>query len=429
MKNYLAFSVAFLLLLSVLAGCGGAGRKDALTSAEASAPAEETASGTSPESSPEPVLEPTPEPTPTYDLSFTVGGQPLSENTESLDLTLASSDEIDRLITVLPALPMLQTLELGSAAAESPAISWDQIYALEQGAPQAILHYSFTVQGYSFSLSDEILNLNHIVFSDEGALASKIANCMPNLRILDMDSCGVSNGSMAAIRDFFPDVEVVWRVWIGTGYSVRTNVDRIMISNPDRGGDLDTPESIEGLYYCTKTKYLDMGHNAFLKDISFLANMPDLEVLIIAMSEVKDLSPLANCPKLNYLEMQNTAVGDLRPLSSLKELRDLNICYNFALWDISPLYDLNLDRLYIGCFTPISQDQVAEFRKLHPNCVINTTTEDPTEEGWRAGWVAEGVWETMPRYVQLYDEFQYGNFPFCYSYTENDPRVYNRFSY
>ena len=422
MKRLFAKLAAVLLALCMLAGCGGADHAGSIApEAVPSAPAEAASS--------EPEPEPTPEPTPTYDLNFSVGGQPLSEAVESLDLTQASPEEIDRLISVLPALPNLKTLELGSAAAENPAVSWDQVYALEQGAPQAVLNYRFTVQGYPFSLSDEILNLNHIVFTDEGALASRIAGCMPNLRILDMDSCGVSNSSMAAIRDFYPDVEVVWRVWIGTGYSVRTNVERILISNPDRGGELNTPESVEGLYYCTKTKYLDMGHNAYLRDISFLANMPDLEVLIVAMSEVKDLTPLASCPKLNYLELQNTAACDLRPLAGLKELRDLNICYNFALWDISPLYELDLDRLYIGCFTPVSQDQVTEFRKLHPNCVINTTTENPTEEGWRAGWVAEGVWETMPRYVQLYDEFQYGNFPYCYSYTENDPRVYNRFEY
>ena len=422
MKRVFAKLAAVLLALCMLAGCGGADHAGSIApEAVPSAPAEAASS--------EPEPEPTPEPTPTYDLNFSVGGQALSEAVESLDLTQASPEEIDRLISVLPALPNLKTLELGSAAAENPAVSWDQVYALEQGAPQAVLNYRFTVQGYPFSLSDEILNLNHIVFTDEGALASRIAGCMPNLRILDMDSCGVSNSSMAAIRDFYPDVEVVWRVWIGTGYSVRTNVERILISNPDRGGELNTPESVEGLYYCTKTKYLDMGHNAYLRDISFLANMPDLEVLIVAMSEVKDLTPLASCPKLNYLELQNTAACDLRPLAGLKELRDLNICYNFALWDISPLYELDLDRLYIGCFTPVSQDQVTEFRKLHPNCVINTTTENPTEEGWRAGWVAEGVWETMPRYVQLYDEFQYGNFPYCYSYTENDPRVYNRFEY
>ena len=31
---------------------------------------------------------------------------------------------------------------------------------------------------------------------------------------------------------------------------------------------------------------------------------------------------------------------DLRPLANLKNLKHLNICYNFAVTDITPLYGL-----------------------------------------------------------------------------------------
>lgn len=51
-----------------------------------------------------------------------------------------------------------------------------------------------------------------------------------------MDSCGVSDEEMAAIRDDFPDVNVVWRIWFGTGYSVRTDVEKILASQPQRAG-------------------------------------------------------------------------------------------------------------------------------------------------------------------------------------------------
>lgn len=382
------------------------------------------------EAVPEPTPEPTPEPKPVYDLSFSVGGQALSESVSSLDLTQATPEEIDRLISVLPGLTSLRSLELGSAPAESPVIPWDQVLALHEGAPQAELHYSFTVQGFPFQLSDEILNLNHLVFQDEGELAAKIAACMPNLRILDMDSCGVSNEAMAAIRDRFPNVEVVWRVLIGADYSTRTNETRLVISNPDRGGNLDTPESIAGLYYCNKVKYLDMGHNYLMTDISFIENMPDLEVLIIAMTAIKDISPLAGCKNLNYLEYQTSAACDLSPLSELTNLKDLNICYNFALRDIRPIMNLDLDRLYIGCLSPVPREQIEQYKQLHPNCIVNTTTEDPTEESWRYGDISgNGGWETAPRYEQLRREMNYDDFPGCYAYRGNDPKEYNRFEY
>ena len=321
MKSYsLRLScTAVLLSVLLLTGCGK--KSDSSASVQQAAPTPTPAAAEiTPTPAPTPVPTPTPTPTPTYDLNFSIGEQQISASMTSLDLSQATAEEVDRLISVLPALTSLNTLELGTADGENPVISWEQVRALEEGLPQATLNYTFSIRGYLFHLSDQILNLNHLVFEDEGALAEQIASCMPNLKVLDMDSCGVSNESMAAIRDRFPGVDVVWRVWIGADYSTRTNVERLMISNPDRGGDLNTPESIEGLFYCNKIKYLDMGHNYLMTDISFIRNMPDLEALIIAMTAIKDISPLAGCKNLNYLEYQTSAACDLSPLSG-EELR------------------------------------------------------------------------------------------------------------
>ena len=421
--------LAVLLSVLVLTGCGKLFSSPASVQEPASTPAPASVE-IAPTPEPTPVPTPTPTPTPTYDLNFSIGDQKISASMTSLDLSQATAEEVDRLISVLPALTSLKTLELGSANAEDPVISWEQVRALEEGLPQATLNYTFSLRGYPFHLSDQILNLNHLVFEDEGELAEQIASCMPNLKVLDMDSCGVSNESMAAIRERFPNVNVVWRVWIGADYSTRTDVERLMISNPDRGGDLNTPESIAGLFYCNKIKYLDMGHNYLMTDISFIRNMPDLEVLIIAMTAIKDISPLAGCKNLNYLEYQTSAASDLSPLSGLTKLKDLNICYNFALRDIRPIMNLELDRLYIGCLSPVPPEQIAQYRQLHPNCIVNDTTEDPTEESWRYGDIYHnGGWDAAPRYAKLRLEFEYDNFPTCYAYCGNDGMEFGRFEY
>ena len=420
---------AVLLSVLLLTGCGKKSDSSASVQQAAPTPAPAAAEIT-PTPAPTPVPTPTPTPTPTYDLNFSIGEQQISASMTSLDLSQATAEEVDRLISVLPALTSLNTLELGTADGENPVISWEQVRALEERLPQATLNYTFSIRGFLFHLSDQILNLNHLVFEDEGALAEQIASCMPNLKVLDMDSCGVSNESMAAIRDRFPGVNVVWRVWIGADYSTRTDVERLMISNPDRGGDLNTPESIEGLFYCNKVKYLDMGHNYLMYDISFIRNMPDLEALIIAMTAIKDISPLAGCKNLNYLEYQTSAAADLTPLSGLTNLKDLNICYNFALRDIRPIMNLELDRLYIGCLSPVPPEQIAQYKQLHPNCIVNDTTEDPTEESWRYGDIHHnGGWEAAPRYEKLRLEFEYDNFPTCYAYCGNDGMEFGRFEY
>ena len=420
MKN--KASVIVLVLLVFLLACGN----EMPLSVSARASFDDESADLPLSAAPSPV----PSISPTFDLDFSIGEQQLSPTVSELDLSHATPEDLDRLISVLPALSSLKTVELGSAPAEEPIFSWEQIRKLTEGVPPGTaIHYSFTIAGYyRFHLDDEILNLNHIYFEDNGDLACQVADCMRNLKTLDMDSCGLSNARMEEFQKRYPGVDVIWRVKIGKDYTSRTDETRLVISNPDRGGELDTPESIEGLYYCTKIKYLDMGHNYKLSDISFVRNMPDLEVLIIAMTNIKDISPLENCPKLNYLEYQTSSACDLRPLANLKNLKDLNICFNFALHDIRPLMELDLDRLYIGCYSPIPREQIAEFKKLHPNCIVNTTTDDPTNEGWRMDTI-DGVWSYVPRYAQLRLEFQYDNFPGCYAYTENDPRVWGRFEY
>ncbi len=419
MKYRFGLIPAFLLLCALLlAGCG-------LFPVQSTPAPVQTVAPT-----PEPTPESTPTPSPVYDLNFTVGGQPVSAGLTDLNLTVGapSPEEVDRLISVLPALTELKSIELPLADAAAPAISWDRIRAIQEAAPDATIDYRFSLCGLYIRLTDKVLNLSHYPVSDS-ALVLEVARCMPNLQIIDMDSCGVPNEEMAVIRDALPDVEVIWRVFFGDSYSSRTNVERLVVSNPDRSTFKLDGEAMQPLKYCTRLKYLDLGHLTYLTDCSFVADMPDLEVLIIAMTGIRDISALANCPKLNYLEYQTTAANDLEPLSGLTQLKDLNICFNLALRDIRPLYGLDLDRLWIGSVTPIPKEQVEEYQQLHPNCKINTTTANPTEEEWRK--LEDGAWppNSAPRYEQLYNEFQYYNNPGCYAYNDNDPLFWSRYEY
>ncbi len=356
-----------------------------------------------------------------FRFSFSFRGQTLDQQTASLDLSGLSHSDVEPLLPCLPMLTGLRRVELGSDEAEKH-LDWADISAIHEACPEAELAYSFTLYGKSFTLADTSMDLRLIPIDDEGVLVKQIASCMPHLETLDMDSCGVSDESMAAIRDALPDTEVIWRIWFGDNYSVRTNVERILASNPGLGGEL-TGKNTECLKYCTKVKYLDLGHNTYMNSIDFVRYMPDLEVAILAMARWKDVSPLASCPKLEYLEIQTAAFSDLSPLSTLKNLRHLNICYSFSLHDLSPLYELpQLERLWIGMYTPVPPEQVEEMQKIAPNCVINTTTIDPTEGGWRyLGHDEFGYAQLDPRYKLLTEQFNYAAQMGAYSYYWNDP--------
>jgi len=360
---------------------------------------------------------------------FTVNGVEVGTDTERLDLSSADNNALRAWFLWAAQMPALKSMELGSGAADDGRVPWDELAELRAARPDLKVYYSFTLWGQVFSLDDTEMNLTHIRMDDQGALVKAVAQCMPALRRLDMDSCGVDNVHMAAIRDALPDCEVIWRIWFGdtangcVGYTVRTDVDRILASNPGIGGEL-TPENTEALQYCTKVKYLDLGHNSYMRSIEFVRSMPELEAVVLAMGNWYDASPLESCPNLRYAELQTTCISDLRPLSRLKNLTDLNLCYCFALHDISPLYELpQLKRLYLGSLTPVPAEQVERMREIAPNCEIDTTIVDPTQGNWRVapGYNEYGMTEYTEAYAWLREVMRYDEAPASYAYPYNDP--------
>lgn len=362
-----------------------------------------------------------------YTLELPIGVTVESDVTE-LDLSACSPRELRITAKWLAFLPKLERIDLGSEEREN-APAMDDVERLLSCAPNAVCDYTVTRWGKTFSLADESLDLRKVVMYDRGAAVRELLLLMPRCRYLDMDQCNVSNEDMASIRDDFPNVKVVWRVWFGDNYSVRTDVERILASKPSKGGPL-TEYNTRALQYCTDVKYLDIGHNPTLTSIDFVRYMTKLEVAIVALCHYEDASPLANCTELEYLEIQTTYVSDLTPLAGLTKLHHLNIGYLLDCTDITPLYGLTeLERLWIGSVTPIPEEQVEEFRRLVPDCEVQNTIIDPTAGTWR--FTGEVVYdpefygyvnELTPRYALLREQFGYrdADFAFCW----NDPKYY-----
>ena len=355
---------------------------------------------------------------PDLDYSFTLPllKGTISSETEELSFVGRSGKDAKALEAVLPYLKHLRSVDLGDEES-SPRLTWKSIAALQALRPDVEFSYGFTLYDQQFTTLDETMNFSHIKMSDEGEAVWQVLPCMQKLNYLDMDSCGIENETMAAIRDQYPDVTVVWRVWFGDIYSARTDAIKILASNPGVGGSL-MPGTYENLKYFTKLKYIDVGHQPLLDDISFITYMPDLEVAILAMGCWTDTTPLAACPHLEFLEIQTTDITDLSPLANLKELRHLNIGHCFYLTDISPIYGLDLERLWIGSVTPIPEEQVEEYRRLHPDCVVNTEGYDP-HYMWR--WIGideKGAPIRDPRYDLLVDQFGYDSAEYSFEWVE-----------
>lgn len=347
-------------------------------------------------------------------------GSTVTNEISALDMTELSRDGVEQLISAARCLPNLKSIELGS---QRDNFGWEDVKDLVAALPELKINYIGQLYGQRVQLSDKEIDLKYIQVDDGGAAVRAAMSCMPELETVDMDSCGLSNEEMAAIRDEFPDVKVIWRVWFGDNYSVRTDVERILASKPSQGGML-TAENTQALKYCTEVKYLDVGHNDYLDDISFVAYMPKLEVCILAMDAWSDASPLANCTNMEYLELQTTPLTDISPLAGMTKLKHLNICNltSAELLDLSPLYGMTeLERLWIGGWTRVDRAQVEELQALIPDCEINTSAGDPTEGRWRYIDLNLDTWVYVqhPRYKELRAQFGYTDSDF--SFYWNDP--------
>ena len=397
-------------------------------------------------------------PNATIHYALSLLGREVSLSDTELDLSSMTADQVGEAASVLRSMNSVKLIHLGS---EGNGLGWDSIAAIHDAAPNAVLDYGFNILGVDTNLSAEELSFSHIKMNDQGSAVRSVLPYMVNLRKLDMDSCDVSNDAMAGIRNDFPKVDVIWRIWFA-GYSVRTDVERILASSTARGGTVTNEEAAK-LQYCDHVKYLDLGHNKVISDISFVRGMPNLEVFIIAINDLSDISPLADCHNLEYLEINSTNVTDLTPLSNATSLRHLNIGRTVKseentgddlnrprVSDLSPLFGLSdLERLWIGQLNaeviPKEQiDKMAEIMHVdnlynedgtyNEYCErINVTSGDPSQGTWRTTgerplwvweqWLATGVFNDPlnDRYTLLREQFQYDLGNYAYSLPENDP--------
>lgn len=361
---------------------------------------------------------------PDVNVRYTVplpNGSTVTNEIAALDMRELSHDQVPALIEAASCLPKLSSIELGSTR---EGFGWEDVAEIYEAFPELKINYYGELYGKEVSLYDTEIDLKYIPIDDGGAQVRAALKCMPKVSYVDMDSCGVSDEDMAAIRDEFPNVKVVWRIWFGDCYSVRTDVERILASKPSVGGML-TPENTQSLKYCTDVKYLDVGHNEYLTDVSFLAYMPKLEVCILAMDWFSDLSPIANCTNMEYLEIQTTYLTDISALKNLTGIKHLNICNLTQAedLDLSPLFGMTeLERLWIGGWTSVNREQVEQLKELLPECDINTSAGDPTEGRWRYVDLNLDTWQYVlhPRYIELRKQFG-GYSDDAYSFSWNDP--------
>jgi len=331
---------------------------------------------------------------PGVEVSYTVSllGDEYDPSVTSANFSALTSDTLAETVEKMALLPNLTEVTLPEN------LTMEEVKALMDQFPEINFIYSFYLFGYTVSNQEERLEYVDVAIGNQGESQIRAAlDIMPNCTYFKLENCGLDNAVLASIRDDYPDTKIVWRVSFGGQYSLLTDETTLRtvygVENSHN----------EYLKYCTGLKYIDMGHNTTLTDISFIEYMPDLEIVILSGASITNVDAFANHKKLEWLELANCyALEDISALESCESLRFLNICFS-KVTDLSPIENLPLERfLYL---TPkIDRETQTAFEENHPDCWVRFTGSDPYSLGWRYNDVGVTRFEY---YQKIRDIFQY----------------------
>ncbi len=343
--------------------------------------------------------------------SVEIRGEEIPLDIEKLDFSAFSYEEVMEAAEYIKVLPKLTDIELMDAEGAS-RFSLDEVIAIQEACPEMKLNYCFELFGMEVSTATERLEYYKTEIGDEGLdVFRKVIPIMHGLKYLRFDSCGTSDDGVALLRDEFPEVKVVWLLTVGKA-QFYTDTIRIRVNFNF------LKEEVWKLKYCTDVKYIDCGHLLQIFDVEWARYMPNLEVCIVALTNVKDISPLAECKNLEFLEIFSNDIHDISALAECENLQYLNIS-NIPIDDITAIYGLDkLVKVNCNMVRDVPQEQVDEFRRLHPDTIFNFYRyAGPTETNWRIG--GENGTYYNERYALLreqmgYDEYRiapYGYLP------------------
>lgn len=312
-------------------------------------------------------------------LEYTVDvlGTAYSVDTTQLDLSAMDGSGISEACRELGLLTNLTDVTL------SDSLTFQQVDTLQTALPHIVFHYNFTLFGKTISTADEEVIYKNYSISDEGLTQLREAlTIMDHCKRFVLDDCGLDYEVLSDLREEFRGgPKVVWRVKFGVGdrYSTYTDDDTI------RAVYNVTDSTCGPMKYLEDVKYMDIGHNEYLTDLSFISYMPELEVLIASECAVTELTGFDNCKKLTWLELAYCyKLENIDALAGCDGLKYLNLSYS-KVTSLEALDALPLER-FVYLKPKVSTEEQNTFTAIHPKgeCItVFYGYSMPYSYGWR----------------------------------------------
>jgi len=361
MKTHTRSLIAFLLVFTILTGCGNA------AGAPGNTPVTEAASGAND------VNFSAQDPVTSADSGSTAGAAgSLGEDHDSDADSVSEND----------------------ASASENAVSENSV---SENVHVRVIPENFTPELMTFgpieTMSDvKELDISNINVTDIDM--DTLIDSLPYLERLTMIHCGLDNDGYAQLQDRHPETRIIWEI-VTYNRQWRIRTDAVAFSTFKNTGEQFVFLSRDAYYlrYCTDLVALDLGHN-YVSDLSFLQYLPNLKILILVdnwrflddggETRICDISDLKYCTKLRYLEIFCNKIEDISAIANLTELEDLNISYN-PISSSEALRNLpNLKRLWMER-TDIPYEEFEELQALYPDVEMVYYGQGSVDQGWRSG--------------------------------------------
>ena len=341
----------------------------------------------------------------TIQATVNILGMECDSNTDKLDLSDMTSQDVDTVSRQLALLPNLTYVELMNG--DSSKLEMADVKILKDSTPGVTFNYAFDFYGKTINTADKEVVIRGLKIGDEGEANVRAAlDLMDGCERFVLDSCGLSNELLAKLRDDYRGkTKVVWRANVANG-SILTDVECLYLIE-----DL-TDKNCQNLVYFEDVRFLDAGHNENGRwtDLSFVSGMTSLETIIISGSSVADLTGIENCKKLRVFESGYCGyIKDISPLAGCESLERVNISFT-SVTDLSPLDNLNIVQLCAlnGSSKRVSANEQQRFKTQHPDCETHYVGKQPYGQFWR--YQADNALAFREWYIEMSTALDYDNY-------------------
>lgn len=301
-------------------------------------------------------------------LSFNleVGGKKIPGDTKAVKLIDAEDGDLE----LLPLLTSMQTLHL-----VNPKASAERVLALDKAYPQVQVTWEQEICGKSFAREDTEIDLSDTTIESLEQVEQGMAY-FPEAEQVFLGEQKMDNEEIAAYRERVREqYKVVWIVRCGEKLPTRTDATSFMPSR-DGVGNFKDADSYN-LRYCEDMIAIDVGHMD-VRNIEFVAYMPNLKYLILAHTGVRDITPISNCKNLVFLELDWSPIEDYTPLQGCTALEDLNIGKYGA--DVAPICEMPWLKNVWCVFRPGAAGRIA---MALPDTHVVASGNATVSSGWR----------------------------------------------